>query len=80
MFNRFKKEKVFKVPDVRRANEHAGVPAAVIRHYHVMRDAMKRDDVKTVANRQIRLLRGGAEIPLTLSQCDDMLEKYSDDS
>ena len=73
MFNR---EKVFPVPDTRRAEETYNEPPAVQRHYLVIRDAMMEKDAVTVGNRQLRLLRSGFEIPITLKQCNKLLEKY----
>ncbi len=70
------KEKVFEVPDVSRANEFYREPPAIQRHYMVIRDAMMADDRITVGNRQMRLLRSGFEIPITLKQCNKLLRKY----
>jgi len=72
----FNKETVFQVPDVRRMNENAQEPPAVHRHYLVMRDAMLVNDRATVANRQLRLLEGGFEIPITIKQCNKLLKAY----
>lgn len=76
MFDRFKKEIVFEIPDVRRANERAPKPQAVKRHYLVMQKAMSEGDKRLVANHQLRLLRGGFEVPITLSQCEKLLERF----
>lgn len=72
----FGREPKFDVPDVRRQNETYAEPAAIQRHYLVIRDAMLRKDMRTVGNRQLRLLRSGYEIPITLKQVEKLLEKY----
>ena len=46
----------------------------------VIRDAMQADDKHTIGNRQLRLLNAGFEIPITLQQCNRLLEKYKDGS
>ena len=76
----FGKDKVFELPDVTRADEFYREPAAVQRHYLVLRNAKEVGDRETIGNRQLRLLGGGFEVPITLSQCNRLLEKYSDDS
>lgn len=76
----FGKEKVFGIPDTSRADEFYREPSAVHRHYLVIRKAMIADDRETVGNRQLRLLASGFEIPITLKQCNRLLEKYKDDS
>ena len=68
----------FQIPDVTRASESYPEPSAVRRHYMVICDAMKAGDLYTVGNRQLRLLNGGFEIPVTLKQVTKLLEKYSD--
>jgi hypothetical protein len=75
MLGKWNKEQVFKIRNVKRADENEPQPACLERHYAVMLDAMKRDDRDTVANRQVRLLRGSFEVPLTVSQCAKLLEK-----
>jgi len=65
----------FRVPDTQYADETYDKPSAH-RHYLVLRDAMQAEDTKTVGNRQIRLLRAGFEIPITIDQCNRILEKY----
>ena len=71
---------VFDIPEVTKAGEFYPEPSSVHRHYMVIRDAMKADDKHAVGNRQLRLLNGGFEIPITLKQCNRLLEKYKDDS
>ena len=71
---------VYDVPEVSRAGEFYPEPSAVHRHYLVIRDAMQADDKHTVGNRQLRLLNAGFEIPVTLQQCNRLLEKYKDGS
>jgi len=73
-------EAVFQVPDATRSSELYPEPSAVHRHYLVIRDAMKAGDHQTTGNRQLRLLNGGFEIPITLKQCNRLLEKYKHDS
>ena len=70
------KEKVFRVPDVTRAQELYREPPAVQRHYMAIRDAMIAGDKQTVGNRQLRLLTSGSEIPVTLKQTERLLRKY----
>jgi len=80
MLNRFNRDPVFPVPDVRRLEERYIEPPAVRRHYLYIRDAMRNEDKHTVGNRQARLLKAGFEIPITLKQCEKLLEKYEDAS
>ena len=68
-------ELVFNVPNVKYAQEIYSIPPAVERHYLMIRDAMQRNDKHTVGNRQLRLLHAGFEIPVTLEQCNRLLEK-----
>jgi hypothetical protein len=72
--------KTFQMPDIRLISELYPDPSAIHRHYLVIRDAMRADDKHKVGNRQLRLLNGGFEIPVTLEQCNKLLEKYKDDS
>ena len=65
---------VFRIPDVRLVHEIYSATAE--RHYLVIRDAMMDNDSHTVGNRQVRLLHAGLEIPITLEQCNKLLEKY----
>ena len=46
----------------------------------VIREAMKSGDRRTIGDRQLRLLKAGQEIPVTLQQCNKLLEKYKDGS
>ena len=71
---------VYEIPDVSRADEFYWKSSAVHRHYLVIRDAMKADDRYTIGNRQMRLLKAGREIPVTLQQCNNLLERYKDGS
>ena len=71
---------LFNIPDAGRADELYSEPSAVQRHYLVIRDAMNAGDLSTVGNRQLRLLSGGFEIPISLEQCNRLLEKYTNDS
>ena len=76
----FGREQKFLIPNSSRADEFYREPSAVQRHYLVISKAMKADDRETVGNRQLRLLASGFEIPITLKQCNRLLEKYKDDS
>ena len=76
----FGREKTFKMPDIRRVDEKFREPPAVERHYRVMHRAMLCDDKDTVNDRQVRLLRGRYEVPVTLKQVKAILEKYKDAS
>ena len=67
---------MYKIPDASRADETYTEPPAIQRHYLVLRDAMMAEDLETIGNRQLRLLGGGFEIPITLEQCNKLLEKY----
>ena len=71
---------IFQPPDASRQHEFYHDPPAVHRHYLVLRDAMKAGDHQTIGNRQLRLLNGGFEIPITLKQVNRLLEKYTHDS
>ena len=73
-------DEVFDVPDVRLALELYPSTRAVQRHYMVIREAMKSGDRRTIGDRQLRLLKAGQEIPVTLQQCNKLLEKYKDGS
>ena len=75
----FGKDRTFEVPDITRVQEFYREPPAVQRHYMVIRDAMNAGDTYTVGDRQIRLLRAGFEIPITVKQCEKLLRKYTDD-
>ena len=68
---------VFDMPDITRATEMYPNTCAVKRHYMVIREAMKSGDRRTVGNRQLRLLKAGFEIPVTLQHCCRLLEKYN---
>ena len=67
---------VFPIPDVTKARELYPELPAIQRHYLIIRDAMAKDDKYTVGNRQLRLLNGGFEIPISIEQCNKLLEKY----
>jgi len=73
-------ETIFQPPDAGRQYEMYSEPSAIHRHYMVLRDAMKASDHRTIGNRQLRLLNGGFEIPITLKQVNRLLEKYTHDS
>lgn len=66
----------FPIPNVTYANEIYTDLPAIERHYLIIRDAMMVGDKHTVGNRQLRLLHAGLEIPITLTQCNKLLEKY----
>ena len=70
----------FPVPDVRLELELYPSTRAVQRHYMVIRDAMRTGDKRTVGDRQLRLLKAGKEIPVTLQQCNKLLEQYTNDA
>jgi len=67
---------MYKIPDASRADELYLEPPAIQRHYLIIREAMKTGDLETIGNRQLRLLGGGFEIPITIEQCNKLLEKY----
>lgn len=69
-------EQEFLIPDTNKDNDR--VPPAVIRHLHVIKDAMATNDYATVGNRQRRLAKLGIEVPTKPSHVEDMLRKYSD--
>ena len=66
----FNKEKLYHIPDVRQPL--VNMPAR--RHYLILRDAMIDNDLQTIGNRQLRLLKGGYEVPISLKQCNRLLE------
>lgn len=67
----------FELPDVTHADELYAEQPAIQRHYLLLRDAMRVGDEHTVGDRQLRLLKGGVEIPITVEQCDRLLSKYA---
>ena len=69
-------EKTFPIPRADSFNE----PAGIERKYLMIRDAMLDGDLKTVGNHQLRLLKAGLEIPITLTDVNNILEKYDNDA
>ena len=65
-------EHVFTIPNIDQSAEHP----AIQRHYALIREAMIAGEGLKVGNRQLRLLKAGIEIPITLKQCNRLLEKY----
>ena len=66
----------YEIPDITRSKDIYIEPPAIQRHYIAIRDAMLTEDRYTVGNRQLRLLNGGFEIPISLEQCNKLLRKY----
>ncbi len=67
---------VFPVPHIERSKDVYRDQPAIQRHYLVIKRAMESNDAYTVGNRQLRLLHAGLEIPITLEQVNQYLEKY----
>jgi len=65
-------EKLFPISDIRKTLDI--VPPAVRRHYMILLHAMVREDKYEIANRQRRLLNGGYEVPISIRQCERLLE------
>ena len=70
------RDKQFDIPNTGQAHEYNTEPPAVQRHYILLHQAMLEHDKMTVGNRQLRLLGGGYEVPITAKQCKALLERY----
>ncbi len=68
------KEKQYPIPPV--SKDESRVSPALCRHYKAIKTAMENENLAEVGNRQRRLAKNGAPVPITLSQVKDLIEEY----